>query len=227
MRRKRRRKLATTDTASSAPRRSRARSARRDDALAAQHRGLLLDLVLQAHDPVEAAPRAAAGSPRCTRPPAPPCRRPAARCRSGNGPPALEHEPIEITHLGSGIWSYRRRSTGAIFLVTVPATIIRSACRGDARKTSDAEAGDVEPRPAGGHHLDGAAREPEPHRPERVLAGPAQHLVNGGRDDVVVELVVNQSHEWLGPARGPPPPARGGGTDLTRSLANNTLRSSG
>src|SRR3954468_576109 len=43
---------------------------------------------------------------------------------------------MEITHLGSGIWSYRRRSTGAIFLVTVPATIIRSDWRGDARNTS-------------------------------------------------------------------------------------------
>src|SRR5260221_13709801 len=41
-----------------------------------------------------------------------------------------------MTHLGSGIWSYKRRSTGAIFLVTVPATIIRSDCRGDARNTS-------------------------------------------------------------------------------------------
>src|SRR5215475_3622588 len=41
-----------------------------------------------------------------------------------------------MTHFGSGIWSYRRRRTGAIFLVTVPATIIRSDCRGDARNTS-------------------------------------------------------------------------------------------
>src|SRR5207253_11113189 len=41
-----------------------------------------------------------------------------------------------MTHLGSGIWSYNRRRTGAIFLVTVPATIIRSDCRGDARNTS-------------------------------------------------------------------------------------------
>ena len=54
----------------------------------------------------------------------------------GNGPPAFEQLPIEMTHLGSGIWSYNRRSTGAIFLVTVPATISRSAWRGDARKTS-------------------------------------------------------------------------------------------
>ena len=43
---------------------------------------------------------------------------------------------IEMTHFGSGIWSYNRRSTGAIFLVTVPATIIRSACRGEGRNTS-------------------------------------------------------------------------------------------
>src|SRR5439155_11080260 len=48
----------------------------------------------------------------------------------------FEQLPIEITHLGSGIWSYSRRSTGAIFLVTVPATIIRSDWRGEARNTS-------------------------------------------------------------------------------------------
>src|SRR5439155_23412852 len=41
-----------------------------------------------------------------------------------------------MTHFGSGIWSYSRRRTGAIFFVTVPATIIRSDWRGDARKTS-------------------------------------------------------------------------------------------
>src|SRR5713226_3353694 len=44
--------------------------------------------------------------------------------------------PIEIAHLGSGICSQTRRTAGAIFHVTVPATIIRSACRGDARKIS-------------------------------------------------------------------------------------------
>src|SRR5688572_9469253 len=41
-----------------------------------------------------------------------------------------------MTHLGSGIWSYSRRSTGAIFFVTVPATINRSDWRGEARNTS-------------------------------------------------------------------------------------------
>jgi hypothetical protein len=39
-------------------------------------------------------------------------------------------------HFGSGIWSHTRFSTGDIFSVTVPATIIRSACRGEGRKTS-------------------------------------------------------------------------------------------
>jgi hypothetical protein len=43
---------------------------------------------------------------------------------------------MAIAHLGSGIWSQSRRTMGAIFSVTVPATIIRSLWRGVARKTS-------------------------------------------------------------------------------------------
>src|SRR5947199_7046624 len=43
---------------------------------------------------------------------------------------------MEITHLGSGIWSYTRRRAGAIFRDSRPATIIRSDWRGDPRKTS-------------------------------------------------------------------------------------------
>jgi hypothetical protein len=39
-------------------------------------------------------------------------------------------------HFGSGICSHTRFSTGDIFSVTVPATIMRSACRGEGRKTS-------------------------------------------------------------------------------------------
>ena len=39
----------------------------------------------------------------------------------------LAHTPIEMTHLGSTIWSYTCRSTGAIFCETRPATIIKSA----------------------------------------------------------------------------------------------------
>src|SRR5579875_884570 len=51
-------------------------------------------------------------------------------------PPVEAHTPMEMTHLGSIIWSYTWRSTGAIFWETLPATIIRSAWRGEARKTS-------------------------------------------------------------------------------------------
>ena len=43
---------------------------------------------------------------------------------------------MEMHHLGSGICSHTRLSTGPIFSVTVPATIIRSAWRGEGRKTS-------------------------------------------------------------------------------------------
>ena len=42
----------------------------------------------------------------------------------------MAHDPIEITYLGSGIWSYRRLMTGVILSVGVPATTIRSACLG-------------------------------------------------------------------------------------------------
>src|SRR5436189_933057 len=41
---------------------------------------------------------------------------------------------MAITNFGSGIWLYRRRTRLAILKLTVPATIIRSACRGVARK---------------------------------------------------------------------------------------------
>ena len=43
---------------------------------------------------------------------------------------------MAMTHFGSGICSYSRRSRGAILWVTVPATIMTSACRGLERKTS-------------------------------------------------------------------------------------------
>src|ERR671937_130285 len=41
---------------------------------------------------------------------------------------------MAITNFGSGIWLYRRRTRLAILYVTVPATIIKSAWRGVARK---------------------------------------------------------------------------------------------
>ena len=50
------------------------------------------------------------------------------------GPPAVAQDPIAITHFGSGIWSYKRRTIGAIFFVTVPDTIITSDCLGEVRK---------------------------------------------------------------------------------------------
>src|SRR5579885_2597224 len=53
-----------------------------------------------------------------------------------NGPPTVAHAPIAMHHFGSGIWSQIRLSTGAIFSVTVPATIMRSDCRGLGRNTS-------------------------------------------------------------------------------------------
>src|SRR5947209_9207152 len=43
---------------------------------------------------------------------------------------------MEMTHLGSGICSQRRRITGAILFETRPAMMIRSDCRGDGRNTS-------------------------------------------------------------------------------------------
>ncbi len=48
----------------------------------------------------------------------------------------IAQPPIASAHFGSGIWSQIRRTAGAIFQVTVPGTMRRSACRGDARKIS-------------------------------------------------------------------------------------------
>jgi len=47
-----------------------------------------------------------------------------------NTPPHEAQSPIAITHFGSGIWSYKRRRTGAILRETRPATIIKSDWRG-------------------------------------------------------------------------------------------------
>src|SRR5207249_11174713 len=51
-----------------------------------------------------------------------------------SGPPPQVQAPIAMTNFGSGIWLYRRRTRLAILKLTVPATIIRSAWRGVARK---------------------------------------------------------------------------------------------
>src|SRR5208283_2970282 len=51
-------------------------------------------------------------------------------------PPLDAHAPNAITHFGSGICSYMRLRMGAIFFVRVPATIMRSAWRGEGLITS-------------------------------------------------------------------------------------------
>src|SRR3990170_9155811 len=51
------------------------------------------------------------------------------------GPPLVAQAPIEITHLGLGICSYKSLTAGAIFFVTVPDTISTSACRGEGHGT--------------------------------------------------------------------------------------------
>src|SRR5919106_4387503 len=48
-------------------------------------------------------------------------------------PPDVVHVPIATHHFGSGICSHSRTSGPAIFVVSVPATISTSACRGEAR----------------------------------------------------------------------------------------------
>ena len=51
-------------------------------------------------------------------------------------PPHEAHAPIEMHHFGSGICCQIRWSTGIIFSVTRPPTIMRSAWRGEKRITS-------------------------------------------------------------------------------------------
>src|SRR3990172_13314584 len=51
-------------------------------------------------------------------------------------PPLIAQAPMAITHFGSAIWLYIRFTVGAIFQVRVPAVIIRSAWRGEARRIS-------------------------------------------------------------------------------------------
>src|SRR3954451_20963335 len=53
----------------------------------------------------------------------------------------LQQAPIEIAHLGSSIWSYRRRMIGAILIETRPDRMIRSAWRGEARRASKPKRG--------------------------------------------------------------------------------------
>ena len=49
----------------------------------------------------------------------------------------MAQAPMAMQYFGSGIWFQRRMTCGAIFFVTVPETMRRSAWRGDGRKTSE------------------------------------------------------------------------------------------
>src|ERR1019366_10641542 len=55
-----------------------------------------------------------------------------------------------------------------------------------------AEARDIEARSAGGDHLDGAAGQAERERPDGRLAGPVEHVVHAGGDDILLELVLDK-----------------------------------
>src|ERR1700693_2568906 len=52
-------------------------------------------------------------------------------------PPVTVQAPIAITYFGSGNCSYKVIKAGAIFRVIVPAVIIKSACLGVPRNTSE------------------------------------------------------------------------------------------
>src|SRR5690606_15857182 len=54
-----------------------------------------------------------------------------------NTPPLLAHAPMEMHHLGSGICSQMRCSTGIIFSEMRPDTMSRSDCRGENLSTSE------------------------------------------------------------------------------------------
>ena len=85
---------------------------------------------------------------------------------------------MEMHHLGSGIWSQMRLSTGAILRVTVPATIMRSRLARAGPEDLGAEARDIEARGAGGDHLDGAAGQTERERPDGRFARPVEHVIH-------------------------------------------------
>src|SRR3712207_6170003 len=70
-----------------------------------------------------------------------------------------------------------RRTIRAIFTLKRPHRMSRSAWRGPARKGTRPEARDVQARRDDAHHLDGAAREAERRREDRVAARPVDGLV--------------------------------------------------
>ena len=100
-------------------------------------------------------------------------------------PPELAQEPIEITQRGSTICSYSRCTTGAIFMKQVPATIMTSAWRGEARITSEPKRESVVHPGERGRELHITAGEAEVERPERVFPAPVDEIVELGQDDIL------------------------------------------
>ena len=91
-------------------------------------------------------------------------------------PPEFAQEPMEITQRGSIICCHMCRTRGAIFLKTVPATIMRSASRGDPRMISEPKRDNVELARQGGGELHIAAGQAEVEGPEGIFAAPGHEI---------------------------------------------------
>ena len=90
----------------------------------------------------------------------------------------------------------------AILKLTVPATIIRSAWRGVARKAPAPKRSMSWWASADGHHLDRAAGQAEGHRPDAGQAGPVEQPVDLGGQDVLFEAFSRLAHGGRRSLRG-------------------------
>src|SRR5664280_2616683 len=160
----------------------------------APHDAHFLDLLLELHEAVEESlgPRRTAGyvdvhghdSVDALRDRVGPVRAAAGRAGAHRDDPLrFGHLVVEALDDGRHLFRYGSRHDHEVALPR--------------RATEDfgAEARHVVAAVDDGHHLDGAARKAELHRPERVLATPSDEGVDGGREDVVRERVFDQAHE--------------------------------
>src|SRR4029077_3003146 len=91
-----------------------------------------------------------------------------------------------------------------------------------------AEPRDVVPRGRCRHHLNRAACQPEPHRPDGRFARPVEHAIDARCDEIVLEPMVDETHTHmiyanlivvlalvsaLSHQSSPATPASGGGCD--------------
>ena len=179
------------------PRRSpmtiRVQFARHDHALLAEHGAFLADFVLQTHQPIQ------------------------QRLGPGRAPrhvhidrndliDALQHAVGRERTARIRAAAHRDHPLGLGHLVVEPAQNrshllghgaghdhqVRLPRRG--AKHLGAEPRDVEARGRRRHHLDGAARQPESHRPDGRLARPVQNAVDARGDEVVFETMIDQTH---------------------------------